>query len=78
MASINQMHDWVFGTADGEWASMGIAVPDNKRYWIKKGIIYLFPWTIVKEGRCHVVENLKITENDLIDESNQALSALAN
>lgn len=88
MASINQMHDWVFGTADGEWASMGIAVPDNEPYGIKKGIIFSFPCTIDKEGRCHVVENLelnkwvkdrlKITENDLIDERNQALSALAN
>ena len=88
MASVNQMHDWVFGTPDGEWASMGIPVPDNEPYGIKKGIIFSFSCTIDKEGKYHVVENLKlnkwvedrlkITEDDLIDERNQAFSALAN
>lgn len=85
IAAIDQMHDWVFGTPEGEWASMGIPVPDNEPYGIKKGIIFSFPCTI-KDGKCHVVEGLnlnqwvkdklKITENDLIEERKHAFSVL--
>jgi malate dehydrogenase len=40
-AAIDHMHDWVLGTPDGDWVSMGI--PADGSYGIEPGVIYSYP-----------------------------------
>ena len=40
-AAIDHVHDWVNGTADGDWVSM--AVPSPGAYGVEEGIISSFP-----------------------------------
>ncbi len=40
-AAIDHVHDWVSGTADGDWVSM--AVPSDGSYGVEEGIISSFP-----------------------------------
>ena len=40
-AAIDHVHDWVLGTADGDWVSM--AVPSDGSYGVPKGLISSFP-----------------------------------
>jgi len=83
-AIVDHMHDWIFGTAEGEFVSMGIY--SDGSYGIKEGIIYSFPVSI-KDGRAHIVQGLSIdefsrklmiaTEEELFSEKEQALQFLA-
>lgn len=59
-AIINHMQDWIFGTREGDWVSMG--VPSNGSYGIPSGVIYSFPVTC-KDGRYQIVEDLEIDES---------------
>uniref|UniRef100_A0AC35UD42 Malate dehydrogenase n=1 Tax=Rhabditophanes sp. KR3021 TaxID=114890 RepID=A0AC35UD42_9BILA len=45
-AACDHVHDWHFGTKEGEWVSM--AVPSDGSYGIPEGIIFSFPVTIDK------------------------------
>jgi malate dehydrogenase len=56
-AAIDHMHTWVHGTAEGDWASMGI--PSDGSYGIKPGVIYGYPVT-VNNGKYTIVQNLEI------------------
>jgi malate dehydrogenase len=56
-AAIDHMRDWVLGTPDGDWVSMGI--PSDGSYGIRPGVIYGYPVT-VENGRCSIVQNLEI------------------
>ena len=40
-AAIDHVHDWVHGTAEGDWVSM--AVPSDGSYGVDEGIISSFP-----------------------------------
>ncbi|WP_374563410.1 malate dehydrogenase [Nitrosomonas sp.] len=60
-AIINHMQDWIFGTREGDWVSMG--VPSNGSYGIPSGVIYSFPVTC-QNGRYRIVEDLEITGAD--------------
>ena len=40
-AAVDHVHDWVNGTADGDWVSM--AVPSDGSYGVQEGIISSFP-----------------------------------
>src|ERR687892_2633074 len=42
-AAIDHVRDWVRGTPDGDWVSMG--VPSDGSYGIKEGVIYSYPVT---------------------------------
>ncbi|TVP56971.1 MAG: malate dehydrogenase [Halomonadaceae bacterium] len=74
-AIINHMHDWINGTPEDDWVSMGI-VSDGS-YGIEKGIFYSFP-VRCDYGRYQIVQGLEIsdfaqqkmtlTEQELIDE----------
>jgi len=74
-AIINHMHDWINGTPEDDWVSMGI-VSDGS-YGIEKGIFYSFP-VRCDYGRYQIVQDLEIsefaqekmtlTEQELIDE----------
>jgi len=58
-AIVDHMHDWVHGTAPGEFVSMGV-VSDGS-YGIKKGLLYSFPVTI-KDGQYQIVQGLSISD----------------
>mgnify|MGYP001377155585 CR=1 FL=1 len=55
-AAIDHVRDWVLGTPDGDWVSMGIA---SGAYGVSEGLIYSYPVT-VKGGRATVVEGLDL------------------
>lgn len=60
-AIINHMQDWIFGTAEGNWVSMG--VPSNGCYGIPSGVIYSFPVTC-QNGQYKIVQELEISAAD--------------
>ena len=56
-AAIDHVHDWVLGSASGDWVSM--AVPSDGSYGIAAGVIYSYPVTC-KNGDYHIVQALAI------------------
>lgn len=58
-AAIDHMRNWVLGTADGEWVSMGI--PADGSYGVEPGVIYGYPVTC-KNGAYEIVQGLEINE----------------
>ena len=58
-AAIDHMHDWVLGTAAGDWVSM--SVPSDGSYGIPEGVVYSYPVTC-SNGRYSVVQGLAIDE----------------
>src|SRR5215510_4879004 len=58
-AAIDHVRDWVQGTADGNWVSMGI--PSDGSYGIPEGVIYGYPVTI-KNGEYSIVQGLAIND----------------
>lgn len=60
-AIINHMQDWIFGTAEGNWVSMG--VPSNGSYGIPSGVMYSFPVTC-KNGQYQIVQGLETSSQD--------------
>src|SRR5512135_3627121 len=56
-AAIDHMRTWAHGTADGDWASMGI--PSDGSYGIRPGVIYGYPVTC-KNGKFSIVQGLEI------------------
>jgi malate dehydrogenase len=56
-AAIDHMRTWAQGTADGDWASMGI--PSDGSYGIKPGVIYGYPVTC-KNGKFSIVQGLEV------------------
>lgn len=61
-AAVQCMRDWVYGTAEGDFVSMAVHVPDSEPYGIRKGIVYSMPCTVDKDGTVHVVEDLELTD----------------
>lgn len=57
-AAIDHVHDWVLGTAAGDWVSMG--VPADGSYDVPEGIISGYPCTC-SGGEYSIVEGLEIT-----------------
>ncbi len=56
-ATVDHMHDWVLGTAEGDWVSM--AVPSDGSYDVPEGLISSFPCT-VSGGTYAIVPDLEI------------------
>jgi len=56
-AAVDHMYTWVHGTAEGDWASMGI--PSDGSYGIAPGVIYGYPVT-VRNGKYTIVQNLDV------------------
>jgi malate dehydrogenase len=66
-AALDHVHDWMLGTAPGDWVSM--AVPADGSYGIPEGVIYSYPVTC-KNGEYSIVQGLEI--NDFSREKMQA------
>jgi malate dehydrogenase len=58
-AAIDHVHDWVLGTPEGDWVSMGI--PADGSYGVGEGVISGYPCTCAN-GEYSIVEGLEITE----------------
>ena len=58
-AAIDHVHDWVLGTAEGDWVSM--AVPSDGSYGVPEGLISSFPCT-TGNGQWSIVQGLDIDE----------------
>lgn len=58
-AAINHIRDWVLGTPENDWVTMGVA--SDGSYNIPEGVIYGFP-VICKNGHYEIVKNLSINE----------------
>ena len=58
-AAIDHMHDWVVGSAESDWVSMG--VPADGSYDIDEGIIYSYPVRCYN-GNYEIVHGLEINQ----------------
>jgi malate dehydrogenase len=56
-AAIDHIHDWVLGTPEGDWVSMG--VPSDGSYDVEEGLISGFPCTC-EGGEWKIIEGLEI------------------
>jgi len=58
-AAIGHVRDWVSGTRDGDWVTMGI--PSDGSYGIPEGVIYGYPVTC-KSGAFQIVKGIEVSE----------------
>jgi len=58
-AAIDHVRDWVKGTRDGDWVTMG--VPSDGSYGIPEGVIFGYPVTC-RNGEYQVVKGIDISE----------------
>jgi malate dehydrogenase len=58
-AAIDHVRDWVLGTREGDWVSMGIAA--DGAYGIGEGVVYGHPVTC-RNGQYQVVQGLPISD----------------
>jgi malate dehydrogenase len=58
-AAVEHVHDWVRGTPDGDWVSMGI--PSDGSYGIGEGLIFGFPVTC-SNGSYEIVQGLDLND----------------
>jgi malate dehydrogenase len=58
-AAIDHLRDWVSGTREGDWVTMG--VPSDGSYGIPEGVIYGYPVT-TRGGLYQVVKGIEISD----------------
>src|ERR671925_470084 len=58
-AAIDHMRDWISGSRDGDWITMG--VPSDGSYGIPEGVIYGYPVTC-RGGQYQVVKGIEVSE----------------
>ena len=58
-AAVDHVHDWVLGTSEGDWVSMG--VPADGSYGIEEGIVAGHPCAC-SGGEWRIVEGLEVPE----------------
>jgi malate dehydrogenase len=58
-AAIDQVHDWLLGTPEGDWVSM--AVPSDGSYGVPEGIISSFPVTCA-DGKYEIVQGVPLSD----------------
>jgi malate dehydrogenase len=58
-AAIDHIRDWVHGTRDGDWVSMGI--PSDGSYGIAEGVLYGYPVTC-RNGKYEIVKGLELSD----------------
>jgi len=58
-AAVDHVHDWVLGTPDGDWVSMGI--PSDGSYGVEEGLICGYPVTC-SSGSYEVVQGLDLDD----------------
>lgn len=76
-AIINHMRDWIFGTKENDWTTMGVL--SDGSYGVPEGVFFGFP-VICQDGLCRIVQGLEIipsyrdklniTYQELLEEQN--------
>ena len=57
-AAMDHVRDWIFGTREGDWVSMGI--PSDGSYDIPEGVIYGYP-CVCRNGKYEIVKGLEVS-----------------
>jgi malate dehydrogenase len=58
-AAMDHVRNWMYGTQDGDWVSMGL--PSDGSYGIPEGVIYGYPATC-RNGQYQIVQGLEISD----------------
>jgi len=58
-AAVDHMRDWVHGTPEGDWVSMGVR--SDGSYGVPEGLISSFP-CVVRDGNWQIVQGLEIDD----------------
>ncbi len=58
-AAMDHIRDWINGTPQGDWVSMGL--PSDGSYGIPEGVIYGYPATC-SNGRYQIVQGLEVSD----------------
>ncbi len=58
-AAIEHVRDWVSGTREGDWVSMGIA--SDGSYGIPEGVMYGYP-AVCKDGKFEIVKGIDVSD----------------
>ena len=58
-AAMDHMRDWIYGTPEGDWVSMG--VPSDGSYGIAEGVLYGYPCRC-KNGAYEIVQGLPLSD----------------
>ena len=58
-AAMDHMRNWVYGTPEGDWVSLGIAADGS--YGIAEGVMYGYPCTC-KGGKYEIVKGLDVSD----------------
>ena len=58
-AAISHVRDWVLGTPEGDWVSMG--VPSDGSYGVPEGLMSSFP-CVCRDGEWQIVQGLEIDD----------------
>jgi malate dehydrogenase len=58
-AAIDHIHDWISGSREGDWVTMG--VPSDGSYGIPEGVIFGYPVTC-RGGQYQVVKDIEISD----------------
>jgi len=58
-AAIDHMRDWIMGTPEGDWITMGI--PADGSYGIAEGVLYGYPVTC-KDGQYQIVKGIEVSD----------------
>jgi malate dehydrogenase len=58
-AAIDHMRDWISGSRDGDWVTMGVA--SDGSYGIAEGVIFGYPVTC-RGGQYQVVKGVEVSE----------------
>jgi malate dehydrogenase len=58
-AAIGHVRDWVLGSREGDWVTMGI--PSDGSYGIPEGVLYGYPVTC-KGGKCELVKGIEVSD----------------
>ena len=82
-AIVNHMHDWIFGTAEGQLVSM--AVPSDGSYGVPEGLMFSYPVS-TSGGKYKIAQGIELSEfskkkleetrKELEDEKKQAMEFL--
>ena len=58
-AAIDHVRDWVYGTREGDWVTMGL--PSDGSYGIPEGVIYGYPVT-TRGGQYQLVKGIEVSD----------------
>jgi len=58
-AAIEHVRDWVSGTREGDWVSMGL--PSDGSYGIPEGVMYGYP-AVCKGGKYEIVKGIEVSD----------------